>query len=58
MENEAIQKIQGWLNSSIDYLSSRTDYARGFKEGCRITRQIISDILVECGIKTDCIDPS
>lgn len=49
-ENNVIEKIQEYLNQSTAYLSERTDYARGYKAGVRTVKDIIADIIMECGV--------
>lgn len=49
-EKEAIGKLNEYLFSDHSYLSARTDYARGFKEGAGRVREIVSGILEDCGL--------
>lgn len=49
-EKEAIGKLNEYLFSDYSYLSARTDYARGFKEGAGRVREIVSGILEDCGL--------
>ncbi len=49
-EIKAIEMIQKWLSNSTAYLSTRTDYARGYKAGIEQAKLIIADILRNAGI--------
>lgn len=42
---EIINELENWANDSHSYLSERTDYARGYKEGISQAKVIVSDIL-------------
>ena len=42
---ETLQKIKNWAEGSHAYLSSRTDYARGYKDGISQAKDIILDII-------------
>ena len=44
---KTLQELMDYACSSSAYLSERTDYARGYKEGIGIVKQIISDIIEE-----------
>lgn len=44
-ENKIVEAIEEYLNSSIAYLSISSDYARGYKEGIWVAREIIRDII-------------
>lgn len=37
--------LEDWLNSSTAYLSTRTDYAKGYKAGIEQAKQIVSDLI-------------
>mgnify|MGYP006991666552 CR=1 FL=1 len=39
--------IEQYANEYPAYLSEKTDYARGYKEGVLIVKQILKDILEE-----------
>lgn len=49
MEKEQYEKIiselKEYINSDMSYLSERTEYARGFKNGVRVVRTIIDSII-------------
>lgn len=49
-ETKAIESIQEWLSHSTAYLSTRTEYARGYKSGIEQAKLIIADILRAAGI--------
>jgi len=42
---EALKEIMEWANSSHAYLSTRTDYGRGYKAGISRAKEIIYEIL-------------
>ena len=42
---EILQKIKDWAEGSHAYLSNRTDYARGYKDGISQAKDIILDII-------------
>lgn len=44
---KTVQELMDYACSSSAYLSERTDYARGYKEGVTLVKQIISDIIEE-----------
>lgn len=46
---ETLQKIKDWAEGSHAYLSNRTDYARGYKDGISRAKDMILDI-----IENDC----
>lgn len=49
MEKEQYEKIfselKDYINSDISYLSERSEYSRGFKNGVRVVREIIDGII-------------
>lgn len=44
-EKEILQEIIKWLGNDTSYLSTRTDYARGYKDGIERAKEIIEDII-------------
>lgn len=40
-EKEILQEIIQWLNNDTSYLSTRTDYARGYKDGIERTSLLV-----------------
>ena len=44
-KKEIIQDIIEWLGNDISYLSTRTDYARGYKDGIEHAKEIIESII-------------
>lgn len=44
-DKDILTKIIEWANSSHAYLSERTDYARGCKDGISRAKEIILDII-------------
>ncbi|MCM1142620.1 MAG: hypothetical protein NC453_28955 [Muribaculum sp.] len=49
-ESLSLVKIQEYLYQSTAYLSTSTDYARGYKSGVRHVKENIAAILRESGI--------
>lgn len=47
-----VERLTEWANDYPAYLSNRTDYAKGYKEGIAICKEIIKGILNECGFGT------
>ena len=47
MDKEILRRIEEWANSSSSYLSTRTDYARGFRDGIGRAKDIVLEILEE-----------
>lgn len=46
-EKEILQEIIKWLGNDTSYLSTRTDYARGYKDGIERAKAIIEEIINE-----------
>jgi len=42
---EALKEIMEWADSSHAFLSTRTDYGRGYKDGITRAKVVIEDIL-------------
>jgi hypothetical protein len=46
-EKEILQEIIKWLGNSTSYLSTRTDYARGYKYGIEQAKVVVKSIINE-----------
>lgn len=46
-EKEILQEIIKWLGNDTSYLSTRTDYARGYKDGIEQAKMIVGSIINE-----------
>lgn len=46
-KKEFIQDIIEWLGNDTSYLSTRTDYARGYKDGIERAKEIVENIINE-----------
>lgn len=46
-EKEILQEIIEWLGNDTSYLSTRTDYARGYKDGIDRAKEIVESIINE-----------
>lgn len=46
-EKEILQEIIQWLGGNTSYLSTRTDYARGYKNGIEQAKMIVENIINE-----------
>jgi len=44
---EALKEIMEWADSSHAFLSTRTDYGRGYKDGITRAKEIILEIMGE-----------
>ena len=44
-EKEILQEIIKWLGSNTNYLSTRTDYAKGYKDGIEQAKVIVESII-------------
>ena len=44
-EKEILQEIIKWLGNDTSYLSTRTDYARGYKSGIECAKEIVESII-------------
>lgn len=42
---EKLKKIEEWANSSHAWMPESRDYARGFKKGIGVAKEIVLDIL-------------
>jgi hypothetical protein len=45
MDKEVLTKIREWAESSHSYLSTRTDYACGYKDAMTYAKDIVLSIL-------------
>lgn len=46
-EKEILQEIIGWLVNDTSYLSTKTDYAKGYKDGIERAKEIVESIIKE-----------
>lgn len=44
-EKEILQEIIEWLGNDTSYLSTRTDYAKGYKDGIERAKEIVESII-------------
>lgn len=44
-EKEILQEIIEWLGNDTSYLSTRTDYAKGYKSGIECAKEIVESII-------------
>lgn len=44
-EKEILQEIIEWLGNDTSYLSTKTDYARGYKDGIERAKEIVESII-------------
>lgn len=44
-EKEILQEIIEWLGNDTSYLSTRTDYAKGYKQGIKMSKEIVESII-------------
>ena len=44
-EKEILHEIIEWLGNGTGYLSTRTDYARGYKDGIEQAKMIVESII-------------
>lgn len=44
-EKEILKEIIEWLGNDTSYLSTRTDYARGYKDGIEQAKVIVGSII-------------
>lgn len=44
-EKEILKEIIEWLNNDTSYLSTRTDYAKGYKNGIIRAKEIVESII-------------
>lgn len=44
-EKEILKEIIEWLNNETSYLSTRTDYAKGYKNGIICAKEIVESII-------------
>ena len=44
-EKEILQEIIEWLGNDTSYLSTRTDYAKGYKHGIKMSKEIVESII-------------
>jgi len=42
---EVLQEIMEWVESSHAFLSTRTDYGRGYKDGITRAKEIIEELM-------------
>lgn len=48
-EQEILQDIIKWLGNDTSYLSTKTDYARGYKDDIEQAKMIVESIINEHG---------
>lgn len=46
-EQEILQEIIEWLGNDTSYLSIKTDYAKGYKDGIERAKEIVESIIKE-----------
>lgn len=46
-EKEILQEIIEWLVNDTSYLYTRTDYAKGYKDGIERAKEIVESIIKE-----------
>lgn len=46
-EQKILQEIIEWLGNDTSYLSTRTDYAKGYKDGIERAKEIVESIIKE-----------
>lgn len=46
-EQEILQEIIEWLGNDTSYLSTGTDYAKGYKDGIERAKEIVESIIKE-----------
>lgn len=44
-EKEILKEIIEWLNNDTSYLSTRTNYAKGYKNGIICAKEIVESII-------------
>lgn len=44
-EKEILQEIIEWLGNDTSYLSTRTDYAKGYKQDIKMSKEIVENII-------------
>lgn len=44
-EKEILQEIIEWLGNDTSYLSTKTDYAKGYKQGIKMSKEIVESII-------------
>lgn len=44
-DDNKIIKLREWVTSSHSYLSERSEYAKGYKQGMTVAKNIVIDIL-------------
>lgn len=44
-EKEILKAIIEWLHNDTSYLSTRTDYAKGYKKGIICAKEIVESII-------------
>lgn len=44
-EKEILQEIIEWLGNDTSCLSTRTDYAKGYKQGIKMSKEIVENII-------------
>ncbi len=45
IEKEILQEIIEWLGNDTSYLSTRTDYTKGYKDGIEQAKGIVESII-------------
>ena len=47
MDKEILRRIEEWANRCPSYLSTRTDYARGYRDGIQRAKDAVLEIMKE-----------
>lgn len=47
MDREMLKRIEEWAMSGHAYLSTASDYARGYKDGITRAKEIVLEIMTE-----------
>lgn len=47
MDREMLRRIEEWATHPSSYLSTRTDYARGYRDGIERAKEIVLEIMTE-----------
>lgn len=47
MDKEMLRRIEEWATRSSSYLSTRTEYARGYRDGIERAKEIVLEIMNE-----------
>jgi formyltetrahydrofolate synthetase len=57
MISQTLEEIKKWVDSSTAYLSTSTEYARGYKDGIEQAKAIVQNILDTTTQKNDMVNP-